>query len=219
MDDEMTRILFIRHGETEHNLSRRISTLAPGGPLNKRGCAQAERLAGRLRNLPVSRVYSSPLVRATQTAEILAAPHGMAVIMHNDLREISAGELDGRGDDASFDLLNAALDAWCLGDCTIRIGETGELGEAAIMRLRSLVDDLALRHPGETVLAVSHGGLLQTCLPWVCDNLTPQYGYQKLLANTAVIEIDADDDAVRCLFWDGAPVPAPANTSIRGGNK
>jgi broad specificity phosphatase PhoE len=214
----MTRILFIRHGETEHNSSRRISTRAPGGPLNERGRAQARLLAELLRDLPVDRVYSSPLIRAMQTAEVLAEPYGLLVIAHDDLREISAGELDGRGDDSAFDLLNAALDAWCLGDCTVRIGDTGEVGEAAIARLRSLIGALVLQHPEETVLAVSHGGLLQTCLPWVCDNLAPRYGYQKLLPNTAVIEIEADDDGVRCIFWDGVQMAAAAKPSSKGGN-
>ena len=102
-------------------------------------------------------------------------------------------------------------DSWSEGDLNVRIGADGELGEDMVRRLTGLIADIAGRNPGGTVVLVSHGGLLQTGIPWVCANLGPAFGLRRLVANTAVIELRADPTAdgveVTCLAWDGAPVP------------
>ena len=207
----MTRLLFVRHGQTVHNSLGQISTLPPGGPLSDLGVEQARALAAVLAARPVTAVYASPMERARRTAEILAEPHALPVHPRPELLEVSAGELDGRSDDAAYAVLNGALDSWSEGDLNVRIGADGELGEDMVRRLTGLIADIAGRNPGGTVVLVSHGGLLQTGIPWVCANLGPAFGLRRLVANTAVIELRADPTAdgveVTCLAWDGAPVP------------
>ena len=201
----MTRLLFVRHGQTVHNSLGQISTLPPGGPLSALGIEQAAALAAALADRPVAAVYCSPLPRAAHTARILAEPHALPVHERPELTEVSAGDLDGRSDEEAYTVLNRALDAWCLGDLDARIGTTGESGRDMVDRLRGLVTGLAAAHPGQTLLLVGHGGLLQTGIPWLCANLTPRFGLHRLVANTAVIEVEAAAGTVECLSWDGEP--------------
>lgn len=97
-------LLFARHGETHHNVLRQLSTAPPGPPLNATGRLQAEQLAERVTG-PVDALYSSSMTRAVETARIVGTPRGLAVHVDDGLRELSAGELDGGTDDATFDRL------------------------------------------------------------------------------------------------------------------
>jgi broad specificity phosphatase PhoE len=66
------KITFVRHGESVANLLNKFSNRGLRHGLTERGRTQATALARQLGNLPVSRILSSPLLRAVQTAEILA---------------------------------------------------------------------------------------------------------------------------------------------------
>lgn len=206
----MTRLLFVRHGQTVHNALGEISTRPPGGPLSELGIAQSAQLATLLEARDVAAVYSSPLKRAQQTAEILARPRSVTVVVRPELTEVSAGELDGRTDAEAYSVLNGALDAWCSGDLEARIGSEGETGHDMLRRLTMLISDITERHSRQSVVLVSHGGLLQTGIPWLCANLTPAFGAGRLLRNTAVIELRADGAEMNCLSWDDMAVPAKA---------
>ena len=85
-------IYMIRHGQTELN-SRQVLQGRSDFPLNETGIAQAEEAAARLRGIPFSAVYSSPLVRAVQTARIVAP--GIAPRMDERLIEMDYGPFEG----------------------------------------------------------------------------------------------------------------------------
>src|SRR6478752_2801796 len=82
----MAVVLGIRHGEVE-NPDHLVYARSQGFPLGPRGVAAAERLGDALRNAPVVAVWASPLERAVQTAEALAAPHGLPVLVDEGLIE------------------------------------------------------------------------------------------------------------------------------------
>ncbi len=93
----MTRIFIARHAETEWNRLRRIQGGGSDTPLNETGLRQVKCLAGRLATEKLSAIVSSPLGRAKITAEAIAREHGnIPVELEPDLREIDAGELEGR---------------------------------------------------------------------------------------------------------------------------
>lgn len=90
----MTRLFLVRHGETEWNQNGRFhghSDIA----LSQKGREQAELLRDRLASQKLAAIYSSDLMRAYETASILAAPHGLPVEAHRELREVSFGEIEG----------------------------------------------------------------------------------------------------------------------------
>jgi broad specificity phosphatase PhoE len=151
----VTRIHLVRHGETEWNRELRWQGHSDP-PLNERGRDQARRLAAALARTPFTAVYSSDLRRAAETAEILAAPLGLAVCLESRLREIDVGSWEG------FTL--AELEAR-FPEAVARWHETGEHGwaygeshEEMFTRAREAVAAIAARHEGEDVIVVSHGG-------------------------------------------------------------
>jgi broad specificity phosphatase PhoE len=212
----MTRLLCVRHGQTQHNLLGKICTHTDEGVvLSPLGRRQAADLALRLAGLNLAAVYASPMLRALDTARPIADAHGLPVQRCSGLRELSAGELDGRDDEEAFTILNAGLDAWCAGDDTVRIGETGDLGADVVARFRGVLGDMILWHPHETVVLVSHGGLLQIGIPWLCRNLSPSYGHRRHISNSAIIEVEVDPASREpiCVAW-GEDMCAPQMTSV-----
>ena len=99
----MTTLICIRHGQSEINLARRLTgQLDP--PLTPLGVEQARRTAEFLRSQPITRIYSSDLVRCMDTAAPTAAMHGLPVIPEPAFREIFAGKWEGM----TFDAITAA---------------------------------------------------------------------------------------------------------------
>ena len=90
----MTRAYLIRHGQTVWNAEGRAQGQMES-EFNPLGRAQAARLARVLSALPFRAVYSSPLLRALDTAQAVAAPHGLSVVTDRDLREIGLGAWEG----------------------------------------------------------------------------------------------------------------------------
>ncbi|MBM4121075.1 MAG: histidine phosphatase family protein [Nitrospira sp.] len=91
----MTTIVLVRHGETDWNRSGQIMGERPV-PLNRQGEIQATRLASLLKRRPVGAIYSSPVARTVQTAEILAQTLHVPVRTDPGLTEIGVGQWEGR---------------------------------------------------------------------------------------------------------------------------
>ena len=87
-------LYFTRHGESEWNLVHRIQG-QHDSPLTERGVMMAHQLKKRLKGLPFSRCYSSPLGRAMQTAEILTEGTGVIPVPEERIREVSLGVTEG----------------------------------------------------------------------------------------------------------------------------
>jgi broad specificity phosphatase PhoE len=91
----MATIVLIRHGETDWNRSGQIMGEQPV-PLNRQGEAQTTKLASLLKERPVGAIYSSPVARTVQTAEILAQALHVPVTTDRGLTEIGVGQWEGR---------------------------------------------------------------------------------------------------------------------------
>lgn len=155
----MTVILLARHGETDWNSERRWQGHADQ-PLNDVGRTQARKLAETLADRAIDVVYSSDLVRAHETALIVAERLGLPVEVDAGLREVDVGDWAGRlvteiedADPEAFQLWRQGRKAWNGGES---YEEMGERVVAAVLRLSA-------RHPGQTVLIVTHGGSIRAC--------------------------------------------------------
>ena len=87
-------IYFVRHGETEYNVLK----IAQGQldiPLNENGVKQAEELSESLKNYNIDVIYSSPLIRAKRTAEIINKNHNVEIVFDDRLKEFYAGKKQG----------------------------------------------------------------------------------------------------------------------------
>jgi probable phosphoglycerate mutase len=155
----VTTILLARHGETDWNSERRWQGHADR-PLNDVGREQARELAETLAGRAIDVVYSSDLVRAHETALIVADRLGLHVDVDAGLREVDVGDWAGRllteieqDDPQGFQRWRQGRKAWNGGES---YEEMGERVVAAVLRL-------AARHPGQTALVVSHGGSIRAC--------------------------------------------------------
>jgi len=150
----VTEILFVRHGETDWNVERRVQGHSDR-PLNATGEAQARTLAAELRDEQLDAVYASDLARARETARAVAEQHGLEIELLPALREKNFGGWEGLLDTEIRERFPEA-DGGPWGDA-----ETSEeLAERVLAGLR----EIAERHPGGRVLVVSHGGPLRAII-------------------------------------------------------
>ena len=153
-----TELLLIRHGETAWNAEHRIQGHLDI-PLSATGIRQAALLAERLARETIVAVYSSELIRARLTAEPLAARLGLDIISDTRLRERSFGVFEGLTQDEIAARHPEGFRRWRERDPAWAIDE-GESGQQLIDRVLSALHDITLRHPGESVAVVTHGGVL-----------------------------------------------------------
>lgn len=158
----MTQLILVRHGETDWNRELRFQGQIDV-PLNATGQAQAERVATRLAGEPVDAVLASDLQRAVQTAEAI---HGRStaaalpeVIRMPGLREQNFGIVDGM---RLADIQQQHAEAWAQwvrfdADYAFDGAESARQFHARVM---AALHDIVLRHAGQTLVVVTHGGVL-----------------------------------------------------------
>ena len=157
---EPTRILAIRHGETAWNVDTRLQGHLDI-PLNDEGLRQAQHLAQALgQSETIDAIYASDLSRAHITAQAIAQATGHTVSTHPGLRERHFGAFQGR----TFAEIEVELPehAWHWRKRTPDWvpPDGGESLIALRERIVATVDELAARHPGQQVVMVAHGGVL-----------------------------------------------------------
>jgi len=153
-----TTIVLVRHGETDWNRERRFQGHADQ-PLNEAGRSQARELAEQLHAEPVTALYTSPLRRAGETAEILAATFGLEARTLDALLEIDVGGWEGLTiEEVRTAYPDRAGEDWRSG------WEDGETYEELSERVVPALVELGTRHEGGHVLAVTHAGPLRAAL-------------------------------------------------------
>src|SRR5262249_16704908 len=148
----------VRHGETEWNLARREMGQLDSR-LTERGTQQAEALGRRLSHIPFDELYSSDLGRAVRTAEIIAAICRKQVRLDSGLRERHMGLFQGLtwGEiGKKFPNVQEAYDRTGFYD----VIPGGETAQQRLDRSARVLTAIADRHPNQTVVVVTHGGIL-----------------------------------------------------------
>jgi 2,3-bisphosphoglycerate-dependent phosphoglycerate mutase len=147
----------IRHGETISNAASRIQGQSES-PLSPLGHQQCQAVTAALRNVPVDRIYSSPLRRALDSAQCIADTFGLTVSVEPMLMEINAGIFQGLTWEEIDQKHPAESKRWRSHDPDFRIpgGETRrELMDRALAAFHSIRE-----RGGNHVVVVAHGGLL-----------------------------------------------------------
>lgn len=91
-------ILFVRHGQTNCNVQKILQGQLDEA-LNSKGIEQSEETAEKLKDEKIDIIYSSPLIRARLTADIINKFHDVEVIEDDRLLEQNAGDATGRAED------------------------------------------------------------------------------------------------------------------------
>ena len=155
---QATRILAIRHGETAWNVDTRIQGQLDV-PLNDIGRWQAHRLALAVSDEGIDVVYASDLLRAMQTAQAVAVGCGREIITDPGLRERGFGVFEGLTYAEIQQRFPEMSERWRRRDPTFG-APGGETLRDFFDRSVATVTRLARAHPGQTIAVVAHGGVM-----------------------------------------------------------
>jgi broad specificity phosphatase PhoE len=150
----VTTVYLARHGESDWNAANRFQGHRDR-PLTDLGRRQADALAELVAQENVDAIYSSPLIRALETARIVAARTGLEVTELDGLREVDTGSWSGLSRAEVQERFPEGFERWIAGGSGWEDGETyEEMGERVLRAIRAI----AAAHPNGRVLVVSHGG-------------------------------------------------------------
>jgi broad specificity phosphatase PhoE len=196
-----TTLYLLRHGATEANLASpaRLQGRRHNPPLARLGIRQAEATRDFLAVRPIDHCYSSPLMRALQTATIVAAPHGLSPQPLESLTECDVGRWEGldwqairylHADDYQRFMSNPAQHGY----------PGGETFADVYQRASATIEDLLQRHAGHAILVVAHHVVNRTYLAGLLG-LTPDLARQVTLHNCgiSVVVREGDDTSVSTL--------------------
>ena len=192
----MTTILLARHGETDWNREGRFQGWADP-PLNATGRAQAVDLSVQLMAEELAAVYSSPLRRAYETAEVVAASLGLEPVTVDALREVDVGSWSGLSRAEIEQRFPEQYARW------LDYGqgwEDGETYEQMVDRVVGALQELAEARNGERILAVTHGGPMRAASAFA-DRVSYAEARRRspVVGNTAVLEFAVEAGALRRL--------------------
>ena len=151
------KLYIIRHGQTDWNIAKKIQG-RQDIPLNERGRYQAGCLKKAMENRPVTAVFTSPQIRAMETAKAVALSSGSAVIPVKDLMEINYGSWEGKTEEELLQEDRALYEAWWS-----HPAETAPPGGESISqvneRCQKAWKEIEPQLIGDAAI-VAHGGLL-----------------------------------------------------------
>ncbi|MGE8203678.1 histidine phosphatase family protein [Heyndrickxia sp. NPDC080065] len=180
----MTRIGFVRHGSTAWNKEGRAQGNADI-PLDEEGLFQASKLAERLSNENWDFIYSSDLLRAKQTAEIIGNKMGnKQVLLEQRLREVGGGQIEGT-------IEQERVTKWGSNWRELDLGI--EKAESVIERGQSFIDEVTKNHHSQNILIVSHGGFIK----YLLKELVPHLDLEASIKNTSLTKLLKTTDG-----WD-----------------
>jgi probable phosphoglycerate mutase len=157
-----TRLYLVRHGATNLTAENRFSG-AIGVDLSEEGRFQVERLSQRLRAEGIKAVYTSPLSRTVETAEILCRPSSYVPIRREGLREITHGRWEGLTRKEVEERFPGEYAMWEADPYTFA-PEGGESGLSVLARALPIIREIVVAHANERVLIVSHKATLRLIL-------------------------------------------------------
>lgn len=180
-------LYIVRHGQTDWNLNG-LTQGQTDIPLNDTGIKQARELGEKLKETHFDAVFSSDLIRAKRTAEIITLERNLAIQTTKLLRERLYGEQEGKDEK----ILDGLYETWKKLTKKEREKykplEGFETDEELVTRFITFLREVAVGHIGKTVLVVTHGGIMRTLL----NRLSEETYYSGSISNLAYIKLETD---------------------------
>lgn len=184
----------VRHGQTEWNVQGRYQG-QKDSPLTEMGLEQASVLAKKLSHIRFDAAFSSDLLRAQRTAEVIALEHKLAVSTTKALRERSFGSIEGKTEKEIREELREVMEKYdMLSDeekFTYRFVDDMETDDEIATRMVTYVREMAVGYAGKTVLLVCHGGIMRSFLIKI-GHATYESLPRGKVANTAYFKMESD---------------------------
>lgn len=185
----MNRLILVRHGENTANLTLEFSHRSVDYSLTGKGVLQAQQTAEFLCDTGIQEVFSSPLKRAVETAEVIARPLGLPITVIEGFREVNVGILEGQKPTAAlWAQHDAIIAAWADGH-----PETcfpgGEDLFTLTARARSAFEQALAGKDGRKILIVAHGGIIYFTLHSVFAGID-RNKFHGAMPNCSITELD-----------------------------
>jgi len=206
----MMKLYFVRHGESDANVQRVISNRESTFHLTPQGQAQASMLAENLKDIPITAIYASPVLRARETAEIVSQAFRLPYQVTEVLREYDCGILEEKSDEESWKLHSEIAEDWILNHNYLRKPEGGESFLEIKQRFIPFIESFRNKGPRtlDHILFVTHGGLLQLMLPEMLTNIDHDFVRSHGIGHTHCIVVEHQPGGFFCLQW--------GNTNLEG---
>lgn len=186
----MIKLYLIRHGRQNSPLCN------VDVPLDEAGRRQAELVAKRLKNYDIEALYSSNLIRASQTAEIIGKELNLVNNIEENLREISFGAMEGLNDIEIKERFGAFLEERAKADRDLPLPE-GESGQDVYNRAFPVIQRIiknAKENHIENIAIVTHGGVIRTLVAGLLQaDFAKKLCVSKNLENCSITEVDYDE--------------------------
>jgi broad specificity phosphatase PhoE len=198
-----TDLYLIRHGQTNWNAERRIQGSTDTSALTDMGRAQAQKAGERLSALTVSAIYSSPMKRARETAQIISSFHGCQVFEEPYLHEGKFGKLEGltvsefekqyeeeiqrRRQLPKEERLHHKYD------------EAAESTHEIVTRVIPALKRIALAHMGQNIIVVTHGLVIKSLLVMIGE--FDEQGM--MVANGGMVHLRGDGETFHLVKHEG----------------
>ncbi len=180
----MGSIIFLRHGQAKNNTERILAGRTPGVPLTEEGVDQSEKAAKFLEEMNISVIYSSPIERAKNTAEIVGKHNSIDVRIDDRLIELDMGKFTGKPYDEIFSSHGNVFMKFYRGE--LEIAHNGvETFEEVKKRIRDMVDHVIDNHPDENVVLVTHMDPIKAMLSTVVS-FSPENLYELIIPNASL---------------------------------
>lgn len=177
------KIYYVRHGQTDWNLARKMQGGQTERKLNETGIKQAEETRKKLENINYDLVICSPMERAQQTANIIIKGKNIPILTDERLRERKLGYMEGNPitEDCEKQIWDYKLD--------YKI-ENGESLSEFEQRILDFIQDIKKKYDNKTILIIAHGGIAKVIKAYLygrpeSDNLD-DYGME----NCEIIEAE-----------------------------
>jgi len=184
-------IIFLRHAQAKNNTERILAGRTEGVPLTKTGIEQAEQIAKYLKPLDISAIYSSPIERASHTAEIVAKNRSLGVVLDERLTEIDMGKFTRMKYDDMFAKYGNIFLKFYENDPVIAEHEVETFPEVQ-SRILDMVNHIVEKHKNENVILVTHMDPIKSMLSTVMD-LKPKALFELIIANASLTIIKEQD--------------------------
>lgn len=185
----MNRVFLVRHGENPANITKELSHRLIDYPLTERGRLQAEQTARYFEDLAIDEIFSSPLLRAVETAETIARAAGLPLAILEEFREVNVGQLELERDlDGAWRLYKEIAFEWISGARKRRFPDGENMDELAA-RFRRGLEKAAAGKDDRNIVIVGHGGIFTFGVAEICDVGERREFFQTESHNCAIGEI------------------------------
>ncbi|MFI5333582.1 MAG: histidine phosphatase family protein [Chlamydiales bacterium] len=201
-EKKVSTLYIVRHGRTDWNAQGRLQG-SMDRPLDEVGWQQAHAVGNELSRLQVAAIYSSPLLRAKQTADAINTFHKCNVHLETGLREAAYGDIEGMTitefrtrfkESIEQKLKLPVQEQW-----KHKLSHGAESCEEITARALPALKKIASKHQNETVIIVSHGYVLSA----IVSNLSLISDEHVRIPNCSVVIMEGDEEDLKLIHYAG----------------